>query len=190
MSCQLYQEHSLMVKMQPLTLVKLLTSLNNYFASIADTAKQNINYSHKNCSEYLNHQCNNSVFIQLTDSNEIANIISSLNINKSCGLFGIPNKILILPKQDISKQLADLLNLSFSFGSFPSLLKTARVVPVFKKGSKLDCCNYRPISRLPNVEKILEKRMYKRAYNFLTENNIIYDLQFVFRKNFLLPMPY
>ena len=101
---------------------------------------------------------------------------------------------MILPKQDISKQLADLLNLSLSFGSFPSL-KTARVVPVFKKGSKLDCCNYRPISRLPNVEKILEmlkkllKGMYKRAYNFLTENNIIYDLQFVFRKNFLLPMP-
>ena len=90
-----------------------------------------------------------------------------------------PNKILVLLKQDISLQLADLFNLSFSSGSFPSILKTAKIVPVFKKGSKLDCCNYRPISLLSNVEKILEKFMY-----FLTENNIIYDLQFGFRQKF------
>ena len=89
-----------------------------------------------------------------------------------------------LLKQDISIQLADLFNLSFSSGSFPSILKTAKVVPVFKKGSKSDCCNYRPISLLYNVGKILEKLMYKRVYNFLTENNIIYDLQFGFRQKF------
>ena len=57
-------------------------------------------------------------------------------------------------------------------------------MPVFKKGSKLDCCNYRPISLLCNVEKILENFMYKQVYNFLTENNIIYDLQFGFRQKF------
>ena len=125
-------------------------------------------------SEYLKHQCNNSIFIQPTDSKEIANIISSLNINKACGPFSIPNKILILLKQDISIQLADLFNLSFSSGSFPSTLKTAKVVSGFKKGSKLDCCNYRPISLLSNVERILEKLMYKQVYYFLTENNIIY----------------
>ena len=121
---------------------------NNYFASVAETAKQNINYSHKHFSEYLKHQCNNSTFIQPTDREEIANIISSLNINKTCGSFSIPNKILILLKYDTSKQLADLFNLSFSSGSFPSILKTAKVVPVFKEGSKLDCCNYRLISLL------------------------------------------
>ena len=81
-------------------------------------------------------------------------------------------------------QLADLFNISFSSGSFPSILKTAQVVPVFKKDSKLDCCNYRPISLLSNVEKILEKLMYKRVYNFLNENNIIYNLQFGFRQRF------
>ena len=57
---------------------------NNYFAAVAETAKQNINYYHKHFSEYLKHQCNSSLFIQPTGSEEIANIISSLYINKAC----------------------------------------------------------------------------------------------------------
>ena len=63
-------------------------------------------------------------------------------------------------------------------GVFPSVLKTAKVVPVFKNNSKLNYSNYRPISLLSNIEKILEKLMRKRLYAFLDYNNIIYDLQF------------
>ena len=62
--------------------------------------------------------------------------------------------------------MADLFNLSFMTGVFPSVLKTAKVVPVFKKDSKLDYSNYRPISLLSNVEKILEKLMYKNCIPF------------------------
>ena len=69
-------------------------------------------------------------------------------------------------------------------GVFPSVLKTAKVVPVFKKDSKLDCSIYRPISLLSNIEKILEKLMYKRLYTFLNNNNIIYNLQFGFRQQY------
>ena len=67
-------------------------------------------------------------------------------------------------------------------GAFPSVLKTAKVVPVFKKDSKLDCSKYRPISLLSNIEKILEKLIYKRLYTFLNNNNIIYSLQFGFKQ--------
>ena len=52
-------------------------------------------------------------------------------------------------------------------GVFPSALKTAKVVPVFKKDSKLDYSNYQPISMLSNIEKILEKLMYKRCYTLI-----------------------
>ena len=69
-------------------------------------------------------------------------------------------------------------------GIFLSVLKTAKVVPVFKKDSKLDYSNYRPISLLSNIEKILEKLMYKRLYTFLNNNNIIYNLQFGFRQQY------
>ena len=69
-------------------------------------------------------------------------------------------------------------------GVFPSALKSAKVVPVFKKDSKFDYSNYRAISLLSNIEKILEKLMYKRLYTFLNKNNVIYNLQFGFRKQY------
>ena len=61
-------------------------------------------------------------------------------------------------------------------GVFPSVVKTAKVVPVFKKDSKLNYSNYRPISLLSNIDKILEQLIYQRLCAFLDYNNIIYDL--------------
>ena len=114
----------------------------------------------------------------------MANIISSLNSNKASGLNSIPYRILFLLKNEISKQLADLFNLSFMTGVSPSVLKTAQVVPVFKKYSKLNYSNYRPISLLSNIEKILKKLMHKRLYAFLDYNNITYDLQLGLRQKY------
>ena len=70
-----------------------------------------------------------TIFLQTIDKEEIANIIFSLNSNKASGLNRIPSTILFLLKNKISKQLADLLNLTFMTAVFPSVLKTAEVVP-------------------------------------------------------------
>ena len=67
-------------------------------------------------------------------------------------------------------------------GVFASVFKTTEVVLLFKKDSKLDYSNYRPISLLLNIGKILEKFMYKRLYTFPNNNNTIYNLQFGFRQ--------
>ena len=155
-----------------------------YFASIAETTRRTIKFSHKHFSDYLSNESSSTIFLQPTDKEEIANIISSLNSNKASGPNSIPYRILFLLKNEISKQLADLFNLSFKTGVFPSVLKTATVIPVFKKDSKLDCSNYRPISLLSNIEKILEKPMYRRLYIFLNNKNIICDLQFGFRQQY------
>ena len=71
--------------------------------------------------------------------------------------------------------------MSFETGIFPELCKVAKVIPIFKKDDELLCENYRPISLLPIFSKIFEKVIYKRMYQFLTENNLIYDRQFGFR---------
>ena len=122
--------------------------------------------------------------MQPTDKEEIANIVLSLNSNEASSPNSIPSRILFLLKNEISKPLVNLFNLFFMTGVFPSILKTAKVVPVFKKDSKLDYSNYHPISLLSNFEKILEKLMYKRLYTFLDDNNIMYDLQFGFRQQY------
>ena len=72
--------------------------------------------------------------------------------------------------------------ISFSSGVFPSILKTAKVIPVHKKDSKLDFLNYHPISLLSNIEKTLEILRYKRMYKFFPDINLIYYLQFGFRQ--------
>ena len=117
-----------------------------------------------------------------TDKSEIENIISSLDSNKSVGPNSIPTKILKLLKNDISSQLSEIFYISFSPGVFPSILKTAKVIPVHKKDSKLDFSNYIPISLLSNDEKILERLMYNRIYKFLSDNNLMYSLQFGVRQ--------
>ena len=71
-----------------------------------------------------------------------------------------------MPKNDISDQLADLFNPSLTTGSFPTLLKTAKVIFIHKKESKLDDTNHRPISLLSNLDKILEKLMHNSSISF------------------------
>ena len=61
------------------------------------------------------------------------------------------------------------------------MLKIAKVTPTFKKGDKLDVNNYRPISLISNISKIIEKLIHKRLNSFLEQSNIFYPFQFGFR---------
>ena len=101
----------------------------------------------------------------------------------------MPTKILNLLTDDISEHLSIIFNTSFATGIFPEKLKVAKVIPIHKKDSKLECSNYRPISLLSNIDKILEKLMHNRLMKFLTEQKILYLKQFGFRKNFSTAHP-
>ena len=92
-------------------------------------------------------------------------------------------KVLKLLKNDISSQLSEIFNISFSSRVFPSILKTADVISVHEKDSKLDFPNYRPILLLCNIGKCLE-RLFNRIYKFFSDNSIIYSLQFGFRQKY------
>ena len=70
-----------------------------------------------------------------------------------------------------------------SSGTFPSVLKTGIVSPVYKKGNPQQFDNYRPISTLSIFSKLFDKLIYKRIYSFLIAKNILYEKQFGFRKN-------
>ena len=96
-----------------------------------------------------------------------------------------------LLKNDISCQLSEIINLSFSSGVFPSILKTAKVIPVHKKVSKLDFANFPSISPQSDIEKVLESLIesinrIKRIYKYFRERNRIYHLQFGIKKTLVM----
>ena len=134
----------------------MISSFHNYFAKLSIDIQSSIRFSNKKYYDYLPPLNIESFFLTPTDSTEVSNIIFSLNQNKSDGPNSIPIKILKLLNKDISDQLAILFTQSFSSGIFPSILKTSKIIPIYKKGSKLEYSNYRPISLLSNIDKFLE----------------------------------
>ena len=163
----------------------IANAFNNYFAKVAINIQSSIRFSKKKYYDYLPLLNIESFFLTPTDSTEVSNIIFSLNQNKSDGPNSIPIKILNLLNKDISDQLAILFNQSFSSGIFPSILKASKIIPIYKKGSKLECSNYRPISLLSNIDKILERLMYNRLYNFLEKKKPYFHSNLVFVRNTL-----
>ena len=74
-----------------------------------------------------------------------------------------------------------LINKSIENGHVPNTLKIAKVVPIYKSKDQKQLSNYRPISLLPSISKILEKVIHKHVYNFLNHQNIFYQSQYGFR---------
>ena len=115
-----------------------------------------------------------------TTPKEISDLIQTLSSNKSTGPNSIPMSILKKIKNEISIPLSAIISNPFENGTFSNLLKSAQVIPVFKNGSRLSCNNYRPISLLSNIGKIIEKLLRKRLNHVLEQLDVFYALQFGF----------
>ena len=81
-------------------------------------------------------------------------------VNKSTGCDNISPRLLEDSAEFIAAPLTRIINISLTMGVVPNKLKCAKVIPVFKKGEKSDMDNYRPVSVLPTVSKILEKAVH------------------------------
>ena len=72
----------------------------------------------------------------------------------------------------VSYPLIKLFNLSLKTHTYPDLLKIAHVMPLFKKGEKSFCCNYRPLLLTSNVGKSVDRIVFKHMYNHIFENEL------------------
>ena len=93
----------------------------------------------------------------ILSSDEVASVILNLNTTKAVGPDQIHNKLIIEACPVIVDPLTLLFNRSLTEGKFPLIWKTAHITPIHKKESRSKCSNYRPISLLSCVGKILEK---------------------------------
>ena len=139
----------------------------------------------------------------LTEPEETANAFNKYFVNVSpaqntimltnrstfftIGSNSITTKIFKLLINDALSESTDLFNFSFSRGVFPLILKTSKVIPVYKKDSKLKRSNYRPKSLQSNIKKVLERFIYNCLYNFLEINCVICDFQFGSKQIYLTP---
>ena len=118
----------------------------------------------------------------------VFNIIAGFN-DVGAGLDGINTKILKLLASTILPQLTHFVNICLSKSTFPAMLKTALITPIHKSGSRALFSNYRPISVLPVISKVLESVIYQQLLSYVIENNIIYEYQFGFRAKHSTFMP-
>ena len=131
-----------------------------------------------------------SFFLFPCSDTEISNIISQLSSSRTVDGFGLSCNVLKKIGQFVSNPISHITNLSLSSGVFPHLFKVANVVPLFKKGDSSLISNYRPISLLPVISKVVEKVVYCRLSSFVFStnttagNSLITNHQYGFRPSF------
>ena len=157
-------------------------SFNKFFASAAINIVNKINPSTKSATENITY--NNNVF-SLKNSpvtiSEILNATKLLQDKKTPDHNGISSNFLKKIIFNIATPLLHIFRLSFDKGIVPSQLKLAKVIPIFKNGDPSNMDNYRPISLLSSLSKILEKIVAIRLTTFLNEYDILSNWQFGFR---------
>ena len=131
----------------------IANAFNNYFVTIGPELAAKTPLAGAAFDKYMPDPVRNSCFLFPVTTSEIEYIIDKLNTSKSTGPFSIPTKLLKMLKCLLSPPLEYLFNYSFSIGKVPSKLKTARVIPVYKKSNRTSMSNYRPISLLSVLTK-------------------------------------
>ena len=104
-----------------------------------------------------------------------------LNINKASGYDNI-SFFLRMGGEILAPILSLCFSHTFELGIFPSILKIANVVPIFKSGKKQIIKNFRPISLLPTLSKILEKLIKTKLIKFFDKYQVLYEFQYGFRE--------
>ena len=112
----------------------------------------------------------------------VAKKIKAMKDNKSPGVDGIPPKLLMETVEQISIPLARVFNLSLKEGVVPYEWKEANIIPLFKKGSRNKSENYRPVSLMSVICKLLERLIKDHMVDFLVKHKLLNSSQHGFLK--------
>ena len=162
----------------------LAERFNDYFIYIAANLKEPIVESKfDDLQEHIRQKIPDNVIFELPeiDENFVFRYLSTLDVSKATGLDGIGPKMLKLSSGIITKSITYIVNKCILYGHFPDSWKQAKVNPLFKSGAKDDINNYRPISILPTLSKLIEKFMQKHLMNYLNTFEVLHKFLSGFR---------
>ena len=162
---------------------EISTEFAKYFSSVGTTYANKIDQYNIDIYTYLIKIRRNqhTIYLTPTSVSEITNLISNLPNKNNKGHDDISNNMLKQLHTSIVHPLTIIFNKSLTEGKFPELMKLADIVPIHKSKEKFLTTNYRPISLLITVSKLLDKVIYKRTYAFLNSTGQLYQSQYGFR---------
>jgi hypothetical protein len=161
---------------------EIANAINEHFGTVGEELAKNFP-NNDNYLRYLGPSNCHSFFLSPANTDEILGEINRLGERKASGHDNIKPKLLKAASTILAEKITHIINLSFKNGQVPTKLKIAKVIPIYKKNNRTDPNNYRPISLLSIINKIMEKIMYKRLKKFLDKFKILYKYQFGFREN-------
>jgi hypothetical protein len=161
--------------------IDICNHFNNFFTSIGQQISENVPPVTKQPEDYINYGRHiPEMSLQNTTPEHVLKIIKKFKSKNSSDIQGVTTKMIKLIGREISTPLSHIFNLSLRTGIFPNKLKTSRVIPIFKSGSCLECDNYRPISLLSSISKVLEKIVSEKLIAHLLDNDLLYTHQYGF----------
>lgn len=160
---------------------EICNHVNVFFSTIGQTLANNLIPGNSCPMNYLTGNYPSLDRLSPVTSDEIKKIVLEQKTTGS-GHDDIHIKFLKNNIDILSPTLTKIINLSFETGSFPDHLKIAKIIPVFKGGDSSQLSNYRPISILPAIGKVIERLVYNRLLEHVEINNILSASQYGFRK--------
>ena len=120
--------------------------------------------------------------VKMLPKNSILIILKTPQVSKAAGIDNLSGRFLKDGAKVLSKPISDLCNLSITSEKFPDPCKISKPKSLYKKGSLTEPCNYRPISLLPLISKVIEKVIQDQTSTFPNSKNLLYTYQSGFRK--------
>jgi len=157
---------------------KLVDMLPNPFNEFSVHSKKFVDfYKNKGVKE-------NSFKLSEVNENFVYKELINLNPCKSTGLDNISPRFLKDGACVLKNPILHIINLSLNNNDVPDDFKLAKVKPLYKKEERTEVGNYRPISVLCIVSKILERAVYNQVEEYLNTKDLLYNYQSGFRKKF------
>lgn len=163
----------------------IANKFNNFFTNIgpnlADTIEipENVNTTYRS---FLTNKYNYKLQFTSITNDTIKKIIDDLKSKTSSGFDSISTKFLKDIAPVIIPHLTIIANQMINTGIFPEKLKLAKVSPIFKKDNPTSFTNYRPISLLPAISKVMEKVISMQLSDYFTVNSLFNVSQYGFRQ--------